>query len=206
MRATRLPNGKTMSVRSVCLGWHWLPYRYTRHAEDTDGAPVTPLPDWLAALGRQAVAEAYGEEEAVGYEPDAALVNYYDEAAKMGLHQDLEERSPAPVVSLSIGNTCLFRFGNSRHRGRPYIDIELCSGDLFVFGGPSRLAYHGVPKTYPNTTNPATGLRTGRLNITLRVTGLADRTTPAPGIDDMSSMLGWVSSSNVDADERSRDE
>ena len=57
---------------------------------------------------------------------------------------------------------------------RPYTDVELRSGDLFVFGGPSRLAYHGVPRTLPGTGDPATGLRGGRLNITLRVTGLSD--------------------------------
>jgi alkylated DNA repair protein (DNA oxidative demethylase) len=90
----------------------------------------------------------------------------------MGMHQDKDERSDAPVVSLSIGDTCLFRFGNTETRGRPYTDVQLASGDLFVFGGPSRFAYHGVPKVYPGTGDPATGLASGRLNLTLRVTGL----------------------------------
>jgi hypothetical protein len=58
-------------------------------------------------------------------------------------------------------------------RGRLYTDVPLRSGDLFVFGGPSRLAYHGVTTVQSGTADPATGLRTGRLNITLRVTGLA---------------------------------
>ncbi|MPZ95920.1 MAG: alpha-ketoglutarate-dependent dioxygenase AlkB, partial [Propionibacteriales bacterium] len=56
---------------------------------------------------------------------------------------------------------------------RPYTDLDLASGDLLVFGGPSRFAFHGVPKVYPGTADPATGLSTGRLNITLRVTGLS---------------------------------
>jgi alkylated DNA repair protein (DNA oxidative demethylase) len=92
----------------------------------------------------------------------------------MGMHQDKDEKSSAPVVSLSIGDACLFRVGNTQTRTKPYTDIELASGDLFVFGGPSRYVYHGVPKVYENTADPGTGLRGGRLNITLRVTGLGD--------------------------------
>lgn len=88
------------------------------------------------------------------------------------MHQDKEERSGAPVVSLSIGDSCVFRFGNTQTRGRPYTDVELASGDLFVFGGPSRYAYHGVPKVHAATADPATGMNGGRLNITLRETGL----------------------------------
>ncbi len=182
LRATRLPRGGVMSVQTVCLGWHWVPYRYSRIAEDTDGAPVKPFPGWLADLGRRAVAEAYGVEEAYGdeeaaavYRPDTALINYYDSAAKMGMHADRDERSLAPVVSLSLGDSCVFRFGNTSDRGRPWTDVRLESGDLFVFGGPSRLAYHGVPKTMPGTGDPDLGLAGGgRLNITLRESGLSD--------------------------------
>ncbi|MFG3495482.1 alpha-ketoglutarate-dependent dioxygenase AlkB family protein [Streptomyces sp. NPDC047928] len=173
LRHTVLPGGGVMSVRTVCLGWHWQPYRYTRTAGDVNGARVAPFPDRLARLGRAAVTEAYGEGRGDAYAPDAALINFYDSAARMGMHQDREERSGAPVVSLSIGDSCVFRFGNTAGRGRPYTDVELASGDLFVFGGPSRFAYHGVPKVYPGTGDPATGMRGGRLNITLRVTGLA---------------------------------
>jgi alkylated DNA repair protein (DNA oxidative demethylase) len=175
MRHTRLPSGGVMSVQTVCLGWHWQPYRYTRTAEDQGGAPVTPFPDWLADLGRAAVADAYADPAAgAAYTPDAALVNFYDEHAKMGLHQDKDERSDAPVVSLSIGESCVFRFGGTESRRAPYADVELCSGDLFVFGGPSRFAYHGVVRPVrPGTADPATGLARGRLNLTLRVTGLS---------------------------------
>jgi alkylated DNA repair protein (DNA oxidative demethylase) len=174
MRHTRLPNGGVMSVQTVCLGWHWLPYRYSRTADDVDGGPVAPFPDCLVELGGRALAIAY-EHASAGddYRPDAALINYYADGAKLGMHQDKDERSDEPVVSLSIGDDCVFRFGNSEHRGRPCTDVELRSGDLFVFGGPSRFAYHGVPKTRPGTADPATGLTTGRLNLTLRVTGLA---------------------------------
>jgi alkylated DNA repair protein (DNA oxidative demethylase) len=174
MRHTRLPNGGVMSVQTVCLGWHWAPYRYTRTADDVDGAPVAAFPDWLVKLGQKALADAWGIPSALDYRPDAALINFYDEHAKLGMHQDKDERSEAPVVSLSIGDTCTFRFGNTHRRGRPYTDLELCTGDLFVFGGPSRLAYHGVTDVQPGTADPRAGLSSGRLNLTLRVTGLAD--------------------------------
>ena len=173
MRATRLPTGGVMSVQTVCLGWHWIPYRYSRTADDGDGAPVKPFPGWLAGLGRRAVADAYGDQDAASaYRPDAALVNLYDEQARMGMHADREERSPAPVVSLSLGATCVFRFGNTQSRNRPWTDVELQSGDLFVFGGPCRLAYHGVPRTLAGAGRPGIGLPSGRLNITLRESGL----------------------------------
>jgi DNA oxidative demethylase len=173
MRAARLPGGHLMSVKTVCLGWHWQPYKYTRTADDVNGVPVAGFPQWLVDLGRRALAEAYRDPAAGdGYTPDTALINFYDGDARMGMHQDKDEKSSAPIVSLSFGDTCIFRFGNTENRNKPYTDIELASGDLFVFGGPSRFAYHGVPRTLPGTGDPAIGLPKGRLNITMRVTGL----------------------------------
>ncbi|MGF1426459.1 alpha-ketoglutarate-dependent dioxygenase AlkB family protein [Kitasatospora sp. LaBMicrA B282] len=223
LRTVRLPGGAEMSVRQLCLGWHWgavarcpncgvarkeaagcaqhwFPYAYTRHVHDGDGAPVKPFPDLLGSLARRALAAAYGGEdgeegeagEAGGgrehdiagvehdehYAPDVALVNHYDDAARMGLHQDREERVAAPVVSLSLGDSCVFRFGNTETRTRPWTDLELRSGDLFVFGGPARYAYHGVLRTLPGSADPELRLGEpgpplrGRLNITVRQTGL----------------------------------
>ncbi|GAB3118812.1 alpha-ketoglutarate-dependent dioxygenase AlkB family protein [Glaciibacter psychrotolerans] len=175
IRAARLPGGHDMSVRTVCLGWHWQPYRYTREAGDVNGVRVLDFPDWLVTLGQRAVAAAFDDQtSAAAYRPDAALVNYYGDTAKMGMHQDKDEKSDAPVVSLSIGDTAKFRFGNTADRGQPYTDLDLVSGDLFVFGGPSRFAFHGVPKIYPGTGSRATGLASGRINITMRVTGLSE--------------------------------
>jgi len=168
-----LVNGHEMSVRTVCLGWHWRPYRYTREAVDVNGRRVLPLPEWMVRLGRRALAETGDDPSpARSYTPDTALVNFYDAQARMGMHQDRDEVAREPVVSLSVGDTCRFRFGNPDHRGKPYENIDLASGDLVVFGGPSRLAYHGVPKVYAGTAPAGCGLHTGRLNITLRVTGL----------------------------------
>ncbi|MFE1838179.1 alpha-ketoglutarate-dependent dioxygenase AlkB family protein [Streptomyces sviceus] len=168
LRTVRTPGGGTMTARQVCLGWHWYPYAYARTVVDGDGAPVKPFPPWLGELGRQAVRDAL-ETDVSGY--DIALINFYDGDARMGMHRDSDEKSDAPVVSLSLGDTCVFRFGNPETRTRPWTDVELRSGDLFVFGGPSRLAYHGVPRVHPGTAPPELGL-TGRLNITLRVSGL----------------------------------
>ncbi|MFK4106579.1 alpha-ketoglutarate-dependent dioxygenase AlkB family protein [Streptomyces sp. NPDC019531] len=168
LRTVRTPGGGTMTARQVCLGWHWYPYAYARTVADGDGAPVKPFPDWLGELGREAVRDTLGPRPAPY---DIALVNFYDGDARMGMHRDSDEKSDAPVVSLSLGDTCVFRFGNTEARTKPYTDVELRSGDLFVFGGPSRLAYHGVPRVHPGTAPPELGLN-GRLNITLRVSGL----------------------------------
>ncbi|MBW0117115.1 alpha-ketoglutarate-dependent dioxygenase AlkB family protein [Pseudonocardia abyssalis] len=170
IRAATLPNGGRMSVRAVCLGWHWLPYRYSRTRDDQDGSAVTAFPDWMGDLGRDAVRDAYGDGR--DYRPDIAVINHYAADARMGLHRDADESAPDPVVSLSIGAPCLFRLGNTETRGRPWTDIELRSGDLVVFGDAARLAHHGVPKLLPADDVPDTGLAGGRLNITLRVSGL----------------------------------
>lgn len=160
-----------MTARQVCLGRHWYPYGYAATVVDGDGSPVKPFPAWLGALGRRAVTDALGAEAVSAAPYDIALINFYDGDARMGMHRDSDEKSAAPVVSLSLGDTCVFRFGNPETRGRPYTDVELRSGDLFVFGGPSRLAHHGVPRVHGGTAPPELGL-TGRLNITLRVSGL----------------------------------
>ncbi|RAE30684.1 alpha-ketoglutarate-dependent dioxygenase AlkB, partial [Burkholderia multivorans] len=95
-------------------------------------------------------------------------------SAKMGMHQDKDEHDPAPVVSLSLGDSCTFRFGNTETKNRPYEDIRLASGDAFVFGGPARFAYHGVTRIHPGTAPEAARLSDlggGRINITMRATG-----------------------------------
>ncbi|MEV5955919.1 alpha-ketoglutarate-dependent dioxygenase AlkB [Streptomyces sp. NPDC051987] len=170
LRTVRTPGGGTMTARQVCLGWHWYPYTYARTAVDGDGGPVKPFPPWLGELGRRAVTDALGPEAVAGLSYDIALINFYDADARMGMHRDADEKSDAPVVSLSLGDSCVFRFGNTESRGKPYTDVRLRSGDLFVFGGESRRAHHGVPRVYPGTGPPELGLA-GRLNVTLRVSG-----------------------------------
>jgi DNA oxidative demethylase len=172
LRHPRVPAGHLMTVQSVCLGWHWQPYAYSRTADDTDGAPVKPLPADLTALARQAVADTFGADDGERYAPDAAIVNLYSPGARLGLHQDGEEPSPAPVVTISLGDTCVFRMAGVDRRTSPFVDVELRSGDLLVFGGENRRIYHGVPKVLDGTGPATLGLPPGRLSITVRETGL----------------------------------
>ncbi len=175
LRHPRVPTGHLMTVQSVCLGWHWYPYAYTRTADDTDGAPVKPLPVEVTDLARRAVCDAYGaaSADAQGFAPDAAIVNLYGPGAHLGLHQDGEEPSDAPVVTISLGDTCTFRLAGVDRRTGPFVDIEMRSGDLLVFGGPTRRIFHGVPKVFAESAPDDIGLPPGRLSITVRETGFA---------------------------------
>ncbi|MDQ3756238.1 MAG: alpha-ketoglutarate-dependent dioxygenase AlkB [Actinomycetota bacterium] len=174
LRRPRMPDGSPFSTMAVCLGWHWYPYTYSRTCDDHDGAPVKPFDPLLARLGARACADA-------GFDAtpfDAAIVNYYSPDAKLGLHRDGAEGAAviergSPVVTISLGDTCTFRLGNSTTRTRPFHDVQLASGDLFVFGGPARGAYHGVPRTHPGTAPAQLGL-VGRISVTLRESGHVD--------------------------------
>lgn len=98
--------------------------------------------------------------------PEACLINYYSHKAKMGLHQDRDEEDVnAPVVSLSLGDTALFRIGTNERNG-PTQSLKLNSGDGLIFGGPARLDFHGIDRIYPETS---TLLQDGgRFNLTMR--------------------------------------
>jgi DNA oxidative demethylase len=160
--------GKRMHVRMLCLGRHWngRTYTYEPTRADYDDLPVPPLPSDLSAIGQAAAAAA-----GMRLIPDIAILNYYDLDGKMGLHQDKDE-SPAsieegaPVVSISIGDTARFLFGGVRRKD-PVEAIPLESGDAFVFGGESRLRYHGVSRIVANSAPPELQLH-GRFNLTFR--------------------------------------
>ena len=174
LRHPRVPTGHRMTVQSVCLGWHWFPYVYSRTADDTDGAPVKPMTDLVIGLGRRAVADAYGAEAGAAYAPDAVIANLYGPGAHLGLHQDGEEPADAPVVTISVGDTCVFRLAGVDRRTGPFTDVELRSGDLLVFGGANRRIFHGVPRVVEGTAPDDLGLPPGRLSLTTRETGLTD--------------------------------
>ena len=98
--------------------------------------------------------------------PEACLINFYGPSAKMGLHQDRDEADfDAPVVSISLGDSCLFRVGGLK-RNEPSRSIRLGSGDVIVLGGAVRLAFHGVDRIYPGTSSLLP--EGGRINLTLR--------------------------------------
>ncbi len=173
LRHPRVPAGHLMTVQSVCLGWHWYPYAYSRTADDTDGTPVKPMPPDLIELSRRAVADTNGPAAADRFAPDAAIVNLYSPDARLGLHQDGDEPVEHPVVTISVGDTCVFRMAGVDRRVGPFTDVLLESGDLLVFGGPNRLIFHGVPKVLPASGPRDLGLPPGRLSITVRQTGLS---------------------------------
>jgi alkylated DNA repair protein (DNA oxidative demethylase) len=162
--------GRPFSVRMTnfgSLGWvsDRSGYRYqTLHPET--GRPWPPLPQTLLSLW-QAVS-------AYPHPPEACLVNFYRGGAKMGLHQDADEQDfAAPVVSLSLGDTAVFRFGGTK-RGGPTRTLKLSSGDILVMGGSARLIHHGIDRILANTcTLLSDG---GRINLTLRRV----RRPPAP--------------------------
>jgi alkylated DNA repair protein (DNA oxidative demethylase) len=160
--------GSKMHVRMLCLGRHWngKSYRYESTRTDFDGLPVPAIPDDLRALARR-IADA----ASMSFDPDICIMNVYDAEGRMGLHQDKDEheRSIAaglPVVSVSLGDTARFLIGGTRRRD-PVEAVLLESGDAFVFGGPSRLRYHGVSRIIPGTAPPALGMQ-GRFNLTFR--------------------------------------
>ncbi len=114
----------------------------------------------------QVLLDLWGETAAYPFPPEACLVNYYAGDAKMGLHQDKDEEDfAAPVLSVSLGDTGIFRVGG-RSRKDPTEKLELKSGDVVVLGGADRLAYHGIDRILSGTSDLLP--EGGRLNLTLR--------------------------------------
>lgn len=164
----RMPRtGKPFSVRMTnCGPLGWVSdreggYRYqATHPETGHVWPSIPS-DLLAA---------WADLADFPHPPEACLVNLYEAGARMGLHQDRDEETfEAPVVSVSLGDTALFRIGGLTRAG-PTRSIRLASGDAFVFGGPARMVFHGIDRVMSgSSTLLAKG---GRINCTLRrVTG-----------------------------------
>ena len=159
----RMPRtGKAFSVRMTnCgpLGWvsDVAGYRYQPHHPET-GAPWPAMPARIVAAWAELAPEAPP--------PEACLVNFYDRGARMGLHQDRDEHDfAAPVLSLSLGDSCLFRVGGIE-RSAPTRSFRLHSGDVLTLGGPGRLVFHGVDRILPGTSTLLP--ETGRINLTLR--------------------------------------
>lgn len=155
--------GKPMSVRMTnCGALGWVTdkengYRY-QATHPVTGEPWPAMPERLIALWRDIAGYPHPAE--------ACLVNFYAGEAKMGLHQDRdEEELSAPVLSVSLGDACLFRVGGTK-RGDPTVSFRLDSGDVVLIGGNSRLAFHGVDRIHPGTSDLLK--QGGRINLTLR--------------------------------------
>jgi alkylated DNA repair protein (DNA oxidative demethylase) len=154
--------GQPFSVRMTnCGSLGWVSdaggYRY-QPTHPTTGRPWPAIPD----LALRAWRDLAGDASA----PEACLINVYAPTARMGLHQDRDEQDfTAPVVSLSLGDTCLFRVGGTR-RSDPTRSFRLTSGDAVVLGGEARLAFHGVDRIMPGTSTLLP--EGGRINLTLR--------------------------------------
>lgn len=165
----RMPRtGKPFSVRmSNCGALGWVSdvngYRYQPLHPET-GEPWPAMPD---ILGR-----AWAELTGTPLLPEACLINWYAPGARMGLHQDRDEQEfSAPVLSLSLGDTALFRIGGTSRKD-PTRSIRLESGDALVLAGESRLAFHGIDRILAGSSTLLP--QPGRINLTLR------RVTPAP--------------------------
>ena len=155
------PGGKPFSVRMSNLGpLGWVSdragYRYQPTHPET-GRPWPPIPTVLLGL--------WAELADWHTPPDACLVNLYREDSKMGLHQDRDEADhTAPVLSVSLGDTAVFRIGPAG-KG-PTRSLKLNSGDVCALTGPSRLARHGIDRLLHGSSRLIPGA--GRINLTLR--------------------------------------
>jgi alkylated DNA repair protein (DNA oxidative demethylase) len=164
-RRMATPGGFTMSVGMTnCgrLGWvsSASGYRYAEQ-DPVSGAPWPGLPPVMLELARTAAAAAGFEQ----FTPDACLVNRYEPGARLTLHQDKNERDfRQPIVSVSLGVPAVFLFGGLKRKERP-LRLELVHGDVVVWGGPSRLRYHGVA---PLQAAQHPFAADARINLTLR--------------------------------------
>jgi DNA oxidative demethylase len=155
-------SGHPLSVRMTnCGELGWMTdadgYRYQPNHPQT-GEPWPPIPEILLA--------AWRDLSSYPHPPQACLVNVYGPAARMGLHQDRDEDDMrAPVVSLSLGDSCLFRIGGAK-RNDPTRAFRLASGDAVVLGGSARFAFHGVDRIISGTSTLLP--EGGRINLTLR--------------------------------------
>jgi alkylated DNA repair protein (DNA oxidative demethylase) len=158
MPRTNTPFSVKMTNCGV-LGWvsDVKGYRYQETHPDTE-KPWPAMPDRLLETW-QALSNYHAP-------PEACLINFYDQAAKMGLHQDRDEADfDAPVISLSLGDSAIFRIGGTTRKGATQ-SVKLHSGDALMFGGAARLAFHGIDRILTGTSTLLEN--GGRLNFTMR--------------------------------------
>ena len=156
------PGGKPMSVEMTGLG----PLCWVTDAKGYRYEAVHPLTGMAWPAIPRALLDLWAELCDRATPPDACLVNLYRGAARMGLHQDRDEADFGfPVLSVSLGDTAVFRIGGTR-RGDPTASLRLASGDVCVLAGEARLAFHGVDRVLSGSSRLIPG--GGRINLTLR--------------------------------------
>jgi alkylated DNA repair protein (DNA oxidative demethylase) len=159
------PGGFVMSVAMTNCGTAgWITdrtgYRYDR-SDPESGRPWPQMPDAFLALASESASQA----GYVGFTPDACLINCYEPGSRLSLHQDKNEQDfTQPIVSVSLGIPATFQFGGPK-RANPVAKYALKHGDVVVWGGPSRLFFHGV-STLKNSEHPKLGRL--RINLTFR--------------------------------------
>jgi alkylated DNA repair protein (DNA oxidative demethylase) len=164
-RHMHTPGGHQMSVAMTncgCLGWVTDRSGYRYDALDPQSGQGWPtMPDVFLLLARQAADRAGFAQ----FSPDACLINRYEPGARMSLHQDRDERDfAAPIVSVSLGLPAIFLFGGAKRSDKP-LRCRLQHGDVVVWGGPSRLFFHGVA---PLADGEHAVLGRQRINLTFR--------------------------------------
>ncbi|KAI7742110.1 hypothetical protein M8C21_007251, partial [Ambrosia artemisiifolia] len=172
--------GHKLQLQRMCFGRNWDPETKYRERYRNDGSIPPRVPPVFIPLIQTSIYDARAhlssEDEIPLMCPDVCLVNFYTATGRLGLHQDRNERPYSirgglPVVSISIGEAAEFLYGHTRDEDKLQ-KVILESGDVLIFGGKSRLVFHGVRTIFPNSTPPELlekiNLRPGRLNLTFR--------------------------------------
>ncbi|OMO50960.1 Oxoglutarate/iron-dependent dioxygenase [Corchorus capsularis] len=181
-------DGAKLCLNMMCLGLNWNPQTRNydkRHPVDDCEPPSIPFE--FQMLVQRAIQDAHclidkhstvsnAEDILPSMSPDLCIINFYTTHGRLGLHQDRDEskkslRKRLPVVSVSIGHSAEFLYSDQRSEDQAD-KVVLDSGDVLIFGGESRMVFHGVPYIIPNSAPrdllAETGLRHGRLNLTFR--------------------------------------
>ncbi|KAF1315805.1 Alpha-ketoglutarate-dependent dioxygenase alkb, partial [Globisporangium splendens] len=174
-------SGAKCRLHQMCLGRHWnvVTEQYEQVRTNFDHAPVLPLPTLWSDLAVKSLDAAKALDprvmgECKGMNPDICVVNYYKKAGRNGMHIDKDESEEAmamgsPVISFSIGSAAEFAFIDHYPEGQEAVPVvRLETGDVLVFGGPSRKVVHALTRVYPNTQPEWLRMRPGRLNFTFR--------------------------------------
>lgn len=174
-------SGAKCRLHQMCLGKHWnvITEQYDSVRSNHNSAPVLPLSAHWRALAVKSLDAARALDPRVigqcrAMTPDICVVNYYKKAGRNGMHVDKDESAEAltlgsPVVSFSIGAAAEFAFIDHYPQGSEAVPVvRLESGDVLVFGGPSRRVVHALTRVFPNTEPSWLRMRAGRLNLTFR--------------------------------------